>query len=177
MVCILGCNYGTCYGQYANEGHGKRYVQGLIASHHCSKVQPFSTEPFIMSDNPEKKEKLQILAQTPSPLLLHPVIQFTVLFVGSSHPRGCIYHHKKTQMTSEAALTTLCSDPINNVCSMWANVEAAFNVIKYWVRLPNNNLAQKLAWRSRILDLGPDIHLSKIASDLYTHSSLENIAL
>lgn len=35
----------------------------------------------------------------------------------------------KTQMTSAAALTTLCSDPINNVCSVCGSVEAAPNVI------------------------------------------------
>lgn len=47
-------------------------------------------------------------------------------------------------MTSAAALTTLCSDPINNVCSVRGSVEAASNVIKNQVGLASFGLTWEL---------------------------------
>ena len=47
-------------------------------------------------------------------------------------------------MTSAAALTTLRSDPINNVCSVYGRVETAPNVIKNQAGLASTGLTCKL---------------------------------
>lgn len=80
-----------------------------------------------------------------APYLSHPVIQFTILFVGCTHSqRMYLSPWKRTQMTSAAALTTLCSDLINNVSSVCRSIGAASTVIKTQVGLAWTNLPGEL---------------------------------
>lgn len=84
-----------------------------------------------MSDSPAQEGKQWILPQTTLPLIcLTPSSVYSPLCWLQSFPEDVLITMEKTQMTSAAALKTLCSDPINNVCSVCESVGAAPNVIK-----------------------------------------------
>lgn len=145
MICIMDHNYGTYYGQYANEGHGKECVGSLIASHHCSWVQPFCIEPFIMSDRQERRRSSRFFHGSPSPLLASPCHSvYSPLCLLQSFPEDVFITMKKTRMTSAAALTTLRCDPVNNVCSACGSGEAALNIIKNQAGISSLGLTQEL---------------------------------